>query len=148
MVERWTDWLFLCCNDASWQWIVHHWKASLLPFLNGATFIRNIHLWDEQQSLGCGLLPWNICQMSMPNPVFLLCFFAVDFCFKLPPHADNQASDCPECVQEHYVQGRIQILPIAHGCSCGEDVSASYIYNLKKFGTLCKMLSKSQCSGV
>ena len=42
--------LSLCCNNASWQINLTPFESLFISLLNGTTFVRNMHVWDEQQS--------------------------------------------------------------------------------------------------
>ena len=42
--------LFCCYKQVSWQQILFRWKVCLFPLLIGATFVREMHRWNEQQS--------------------------------------------------------------------------------------------------
>ena len=39
--------------------------------LNGATFVRNMHFWNERQSCVCGLHPWKAAKSSLPDILLL-----------------------------------------------------------------------------
>lgn len=51
--------VFLCCNRASWQYILYVGKP---VYFNGATFVRK---WDGQQSGVCGLRPRELQQLCL-----------------------------------------------------------------------------------
>lgn len=34
-----------------------------ISLLKGATFVKSVQFWEEQQSQVCGLCPWKICQL-------------------------------------------------------------------------------------
>lgn len=72
-------WLFFHCNNASWQYILSHWKDCLFP-LTCFMFRRNFP---------CGLPPWKVCRVSL----FFPRYYSLVLSFWLVPlGADNQIS--------------------------------------------------------
>lgn len=62
------DLLFLCFGNASWQWILYSWKAFLISLLNGATYVRNMNV-SEEQRLRMWVALMKTCQIFSANHI-------------------------------------------------------------------------------
>ena len=77
-------------------------------FILLATFVRNMHLWDEQQSWVYGMHPWNICQIFSDNAKRLILLLLLNLVLRFwYRQGVVRCLICSQCLQDDMANGSL-----------------------------------------